>query len=401
MRDTLIIIAITVAIPTVTELTLRAVYPEKLTNNKIALTQLAYEHNDSYLISLKPNIEKEFKVDIQNGGGNVTWKTNSFSFRGKEIGKKTGLRSIVYGDSNIQARFTQNGNTYPTVLQDLLRAKYNNAEVINAGLVGAGPDQSLLRLSEDIDKITPNVVIFHIFADNDYGDIIRNRLYEITENGQLIKTKYPITKDQEITSREPTFNNWFMSLLSVRAVLKLVSNEIDINTLSEKEKKDKTLKDLEQRSKIEYDIYRERRAREISHFADHYDIDIATNPDADSAKTKIMLMEKILLEAKKLADAKQVTFLVVVQPSAFDLTLDAGYFGYQDLAKYQNYKQDNLTKPLLNICETNDLNCVHLIDAFIQNMPNSLYRQNDNHWNDKGQRISAEATAVKILEILN
>lgn len=401
LRDTLIIIAITVAIPTVIELVLRAAYPEKLSNNKTLLATLAYEHNDSYLISLKPNIEKEFKPDKENGGETVTWKTNSFSFRGEETGKKTGLRIIVYGDSNIQARFTQNRNTYPAVLQNLLKTKYKNAEVINAGLVGTGPDQSLIRLSEDIDKIAPDIVIFHVFADNDYGDIIRNRLFEISEHGQLVKTRHPITKDQEITSREPTFSNWLKSLLSVRAVLKLVSNEIDINTLSEKEKTKKTLKDLERQSKIEYDIYREHRAREISHFADHYDIDIATDPNADSSRTKVMLMEKILLEAKNLVNAKQIAFLVVVQPSVFDLTSGTGYLSHQDLEKYKNYKQDNLTKPFRNICKTHNLSCVHLIDDFLQNKPNSLYRKNDNHWNVKGQRISAEATAVKIMEILN
>lgn len=401
LRDGLTIIVITCAILATIELGLRFAYPEKLDNNKISLASLAFQHNNSYIISLKPNFEKEFEVNKKNGGGTVAWKTNSSGFRGVDTAEKTGLRTIVYGDSNIQARFTQNKNTYPSVLQNLLKEKHKNADVINAGLVGAGPDQSLIRLSEDIDKIVPDIVIFHVFADNDYGDIIRNRLFEINSQGQLIKTTYPVSKDQEITSREPSFGNWLQSLLIVRAVLKLASNEVDIDKLSKQERTAKILADLENQSIIEYDIYQQNRPRLISHFADHYDIDIATDSDADSARTKIILMENILLEAEKLVSSRKAIFLVVVQPSVYDLTLNVHSFGYKDLEKYQSYQQHNLTKPLKDICKKHTLNCVHLIDHFLQNEPDSLYRKNDNHWNDKGQRVSAEATLSKIMELLN
>lgn len=49
------------------------------------------------------------------------WSTNSASFRGPEIGEKTGLRIIVYGDSNILifARFSDVENTFPRDLQSL------------------------------------------------------------------------------------------------------------------------------------------------------------------------------------------------------------------------------------------------------------------------------------------
>lgn len=399
LRDSLIVIAITCAILLAMELSLRALYPEKI-EDKVSLSSLIYQHNDNYIISLKPGITKEFKVSKENGGGVISWGTNSLGFRGEEIAEKTGLRIIVYGDSNIQARFTQHQNTFTTVLQTLLGREHNNVEVINAGLVGAGTDQNLIRLSEELDSIKPDIVIFHVFADNDFGDIVRNRLFELSATGELVKTDYKITMDQELSSREPTFINWVNSLLIVRAVQKLATNEIDVEALNENEKVETILKDLIKQSEIEFDVYRKKKPRQASHFADHYDIDIAIDPESDSARTKIMLMEKVLLQANKLASTKQAIFLVVVQPSVFDLTIDRFSFGYKDLEKYEHYKQENLSKPFKQICEKHTLNCVHLVDFFLREGPDDLYRKNDNHWNDMGQRISAEATAEKIHALL-
>lgn len=382
LRNTLIIITITGAILTAVEFTLRFVFPDKV-YNKDTLLSLAYEHNDTYIVSLKPNIEKEFPVDEDNGGGTVLWQTNSFGFRGNEIGGKTGIRIIVYGDSNIQARFTGNDNTYTAVLQDILSAKYKSIEVINAGLLGSGPDQSLIRLVHDIDVINPDIVIFHVFADNDYGDIIRNRLFKLTPNGKLAKTKHRITKDLAITPREDTFINWFNSLLLIRSIAKLASISLD-NVVNK----------LQQQSEIEFDVYRQNMPRQISHFSDHYDIDIAIDPESATSRIKIALMENILIEAERVVCSKERTFLVVIQPSVYDLALDIA-------SKYPSYNKHNLTQPLKKICKKNKLNCIHLIDTFLLNDPGSLYRKNDNHWNDKGQRASAEVTANRIRELLD
>jgi hypothetical protein len=40
-----------------------------------------------------------------------------------------------------------------------------------------------------------------IFADNDYGDIVRNRLFEFDSNGQLVRTTFEIERDQQISQK--------------------------------------------------------------------------------------------------------------------------------------------------------------------------------------------------------
>ena len=116
-------------------------------------------------------------------------KRTKNAFRGEEL-KQTAVRIMVYGDSNIQARFTELSQTYPYQLEKFINEDYPiQVEVINAGVVGFGPDQSLLKFIEEKDIFNPDIVILQVFADNDYGDIIRNKLFTIHPDGHLSRTK--------------------------------------------------------------------------------------------------------------------------------------------------------------------------------------------------------------------
>ena len=400
--NTFVIIAISIAILIAIEIALRITFPD-LKNTRTPLELLAYQHNNDYLVSLKPNITKtyEAKKEEINFGETVTWKTNSSGFRGEEINQESDLRVIVYGDSNVQARFSEDKDTYPVVLQKLLRNNFANAEVINAGIVGAGPDQNLIRLLKDAGKIKPDIVIFHVFADNDYGDIIRNRLYMLSGKGELIRTGLPISVDKKFTSREPSITTWAHKLFIQRIINKLVTQAEDYNesTLSRETRVERTLNDLERRSKAEYKVYAEGGPRKFSHFDDHYDIDIAADPDSQSSRVKITLMKTILVAAQEFCTANNIIFMVIVQPSIFDLTLNDNYGGYTDLAnRYKTYKPENLTDPLKEVCKNHNMNCIHLIDDYKKNNPDTLY-MHDGHWNTKGQKIAAEETAKVITRL--
>ncbi len=397
-----VIFIITITILIAIEIALRITFPD-LKNTRTTLESMAYQHNDDYLVSLKPNMTKIYEIRKEEitFGKTVTWKTNSSGFRGEELDQGNGLRVIVYGDSNVQARFSEDKDTYPAVLQKLLRNNYANAEVINAGIVGAGPDQSLIRLLKDAGRIKPDIVIFHVFADNDYGDIIRNRLYMLSEKGGLIRTGLPISVDKKFTSRRPSITTWAHKSFIQRKINELVTQAKDYNesTLSRETRVERTLNDLEHRSRAEYEVYAEGGPRKFSHFGDHYDIDIAADPDAESSRTKIMLMKKILVAAQEFCSENNIIFMLLVQPSIFDLTLNDNYGGYKDLEKkYKNYKPTNLTNPLKEVCINHNINCIHLIYAYKNNNPDTLY-MHDGHWNTKGQKIAAEETAKMITQL--
>ena len=282
IRDGIIILIITIVIFVIAEFSLRLVFPGKV-EKEIDLTNLAYEHDSNTIISLKPNITKEFKNSDLNGGKVITWKTNSFGYRGEEIAEKKGYRIVVYGDSNVQARFSKFENTFPQKLEQFLTKENKVVEVINGGLVGAGPDQSLLRFLGEVDEIKPDMVVLHVYADNDYGDIIRNRLFELDSNDQLVRLSFMIKRDQQISQKETNFINFLSSQLLIRAVAKLLAE--DESKLSRDEKVKATIERLEKESALEFLNYKKGAERLTSHFADHYDIDVAIDPDGEAAKT--------------------------------------------------------------------------------------------------------------------
>jgi hypothetical protein len=407
LKDIVIILGISLGVLVGSEGILRIVFPEKVMDSNI-FESIAYEFNEDFLIALRPNITKEFIRQKENGGYITRWKTNNDSFRGSNLKDKPRYRVIVYGDSNIQARFSGSTRTFPGQLAHYLNESgIPDVEVINAGVVGFGPDQSLIRFAKEADKYRPNLVIFHIFADNDFGDIIRNRLFNLDTNGNLIGTNYKKTIDAHLLASERRKQKMFMSqLLIVRATKKIISSFAKGNSNEEtkdmnKEKKvlseqskEKKVQQLQEDVKAEYLVYKETKPKHYSHFGDHYDIDVALHPDQQSSKTKIRLMTEVLKEANNLARVKGINFLVLIQPSVIDLTKDNAVLNYEFLQRYPNYKRTNLTDAVEGICVLHGIHSINLFNVFMENSPEDLFfRARDDHWNDQGQKLSAIETA--------
>jgi len=195
-RDSIIILFISLALLVCSEIALRIIFPEEIevSGNAPSPAMLAYQFNPDYLVALKPEIHKTYTRLKQNGGNTIHWQTNSDGFRGPALQSNPQTRIMVYGDSNIQARFSTDKNTFVRQLERLLNQQgFSGTEVINAGTVGFGPDQNLIKFSKEVDIYHPDMVIFNILADNDFGDIIHNRLFELNKSGELKGTHFPKT----------------------------------------------------------------------------------------------------------------------------------------------------------------------------------------------------------------
>ena len=112
LKDLVIILGISLGVLLLCEGILRIVLPDKVKRSNI-LDSVAFEFNEDFLISLRPNITKEYIRDEANGGYITRWRTNNNSFRGLSLRDKPTYRIIVYGDSNIQARFSGSARTFP------------------------------------------------------------------------------------------------------------------------------------------------------------------------------------------------------------------------------------------------------------------------------------------------
>lgn len=114
-------------------------------------------------------------------------------------------------------------------------------------------------------------------------------------------------------------------------------------------------------------------------------------------KHQILLMDKILEKIKVEVARKNIQLVIVVQPSLYDFLTDNAIMSRKDLSQYEKYNYKNLTDPIKAICSSLRLHCVHLIDEFLKNNPETLYLKKDNHWSDKGQELSARIASEYII----
>ncbi len=397
-----IILLATLALLGAIEGVLRLAYP--LHPDKMELQKsesLAYEFNDRYLLALKPNIQKGYPRSEEDGGQVVTWKSNRDGFRGPELNDGHDYRVMVYGDSNIQARFSKLEDTFVFRLQEKLSAQSGkDIEVVNAGVVGFGPDQSLLKLSEEIDQYQPDLVVFHIFADNDFGDLMRNRLFELDAAGRLIPSSHPRQIDK-------TFQE-FQQAYASRGVLRSSRLVWACQQLGQslrakgagspgsgaKLDLDRLLEEYLNIAENEYAIYKNRQPPAYSIFADHYDYDVALFPNYEQSVAKIQLMDRILGQVRDLAGSRQIPLVVLVQPSKREMTTEASP-NFQDFSHLPtDYKPRNLTGIVETICRQNRISFVNLFDVFKNNNPASLHlKGDDDHWNEAGQDLAADHVA--------
>jgi hypothetical protein len=401
-RDAMIICAITIALLVLAEAGLRLLIPQKRTEVRGSKPDVAYVFDDDYLIALKPNLRRSFTRAKVNGGITVKWETNSDGFRGNELRRQPDIRVMVYGDSSIQAEFSNLEDTFPFRLEKYLAAGLPgyDIEVVNAGVIGFGPDQSLIKLSKEADRYKPSLIIFHVFATNDFGDIIRNRLFDLGPDGNLVATQFERTKDElliDATSKRQGRIRAFISSLLFKRVAERIGARIRI-ALKKSPTAQDTIDFYISLADNEYDVYRRSQPRRFSHFADHDDLDVAIYPRAESSRTKIRLMAAVLREVKRFTTAKGIELLVLIQPSAVDLTENC-LLSYKDLERYPEYKRTNLTSVIEEACIAAGIQHINLFETFIGNHPESLYFSTfDRHWNDRGQELAARTTATYILE---
>jgi hypothetical protein len=94
---------------------------------------------------------------------------------------------MVYGDSFIKAEFSQLDKTFAKRLEAKLGAIIQiPAEAINAGIVGYGPDQILLKMEEELPRLKPDLTIEAVFADNDFGDLLWHKLFKLGDDDRAI-----------------------------------------------------------------------------------------------------------------------------------------------------------------------------------------------------------------------
>jgi lysophospholipase L1-like esterase len=122
-----------------------------------------------------------------------TWefRTNAQGFRDDENyehRKPDGLRRVlVLGDSQTQGFEVRQSSTFAKVLENRLRNKGIDAQVLNTGMSGFGTAEELMYLEHEGIKYHPDAVVLAFFG-NDFDDSVKSGLYELTDGKLVVRT---------------------------------------------------------------------------------------------------------------------------------------------------------------------------------------------------------------------
>jgi lysophospholipase L1-like esterase len=112
----------------------------------------------------------------------VTYHTNSQRFRGREdypLQPPAGVtRVITIGDSFCFGVGAEDHEAYPAILEELLSAAGQKAEVINAGVSGTGAGSQALWYDMAVARFNPRVVVLSVFV-NDIDDDLATPMFTL------------------------------------------------------------------------------------------------------------------------------------------------------------------------------------------------------------------------------
>jgi lysophospholipase L1-like esterase len=117
-----------------------------------------------------------------------TSRTNALGMRGTAdvVPKRPGeVRILAVGDSFTYGHGVQDDETYPAVLERLLRARGHDARVLNAGVPGYSTDQEYAYVLRDGLQLAPDLLLLGVHC-SDVSDNYESSLYDFAD-GRLIR----------------------------------------------------------------------------------------------------------------------------------------------------------------------------------------------------------------------
>jgi hypothetical protein len=355
-----------------------------------------FQRDDRVLARLVPGAERVVVLDSINGGTVIRYKINSQGFRGAELAHPSqSPRVIVYGDSFIQGDFARTEDTFTEQLKGRLARKVGkNVEIVNAGVAGYGPDQELRRMEDELPALKPDLLIVAIYAGNDFGELLRDKLYRLSNDGSLQDNPLVFLDDATVSALRRERSEPILRKI-VRAAAARLANLVTSHSFTSHEARRAR---MDAALKQEIDEYRQYviEGNNAVHLpSDPYNADVSLTPTSESARYKIAMMEQIMRRMSNTAAKNDAALVFLLIPSAIDAedidAEDKRESGEVDPVKYPEYKRSTLTDILEQICQRNGFPAVNLFGPFRQRRADGLYlKGSDDHWNPRGEAYAAE-----------
>jgi len=343
-----------------------------------------YELDEVLLFRPIPGARSVLVMSAREGRRYVPLALDAEGFRGP--GKSARRpRIALYGDSFVMAENVRFADTFGERLEvHLAELLGRSVEVVQAGASGYGPDQAFLRMQREIETLAPDLVLFVLCAANDFGDLVRNKMFRLAEDGELVANDYTIDPSvvsefaaRERAARRPAlvrlFEAWRRpsparrTTAYVELYLRAAAGHYEQFAL-----------------RGENNVY--------TLFQDFYDADLAIYPDWPSSAFKRDLMGALLERIAEFARGRGVPLFAVVVPPAVDL--DETFDIRVDTRLYPSYDAERLGRTLAELLDAAEIPFLDLYSAFRDAGPRGLFEGGDDaHWNVRGQDFGAQRAA--------
>jgi hypothetical protein len=349
----------------------------------------------------------------------IVFRTNRYGARDHRD-KFEGNTILMVGDSNVSAAFLDYEQTPTQVLERVLSRNGSAFNVINYGVDGYGPDQSLLRLRRVLDghevgKV--QYVVFHVFADNDYGDLLRNNILDADTGVSNLPGTVP-----GLSIYDRTIGGMLVARALRRAIIVAGGPDLeDINRLLvpgyySPEAYPSDLQETTRAAKRNYldawvaqnlfEFEQYKRGGRTNWLYDHYDFALSLGVSEDLKNRVANKIESVLTELADLGAQRYFVPIVVVQPAEIDAA-DTWMVSANDMAEYAAergyaYSPGGLSALAADAARGRGLHVVDLFADFSseRGMYFSFEEKGwDNHWSVGGIEIAMERVGALISRI--
>jgi hypothetical protein len=322
---------------------------------------------------------------------NYTAKINKYGYRGKDFAmpKPKGLfRIFAVGDSFTAGVGAGENETIPFLIEEDLRPRYSNSEVINAGIGHASPISHLVNLKNIHLKYQPDMVILLFDLTDLWDDWHFERMAIFDKNGEIVRFD-PMFRDGK--------RDWWITCTYYSAFCRYINTKVirsikKMKTLGLKEyaravKEGKRAKAVISTSKdnvsdedvIEYDGLLLMRGREKEALIrKHWE------------RTTLYLTK-----IKELLDEKGIPLVIAMYPQGIYLegnqwSKGRVTWGFEEGKVYKDYLPFELMK---EFCSRENIPFINTLDDFLKAPVKKYFYDWDGHMTPAGYRIVAQSIA--------
>ncbi|MDD4939037.1 MAG: GDSL-type esterase/lipase family protein [Candidatus Omnitrophica bacterium] len=338
----------------------------KIGGNSFEHPRYLYRTSDTLGYEYTPNFNGIFKTDFNF---NTKIKINSKGLRDYEYSydkPSNVFRILVLGDSFTAGLQVQMEDTYPKVIERLLKNKnYGNYryEVINSGVSGYNTIQEFEFLKEKGIKFKPDIVVIGFCMSNDIKDNYLGSLYTVIDGWLANRIK----------------ENTNYLFVNIKAFVRKYSRLYCF--ITNKIKESLVLKKMLIKMNV---VVPDLLPDKLSLYSKHM---------SEEVKKEWEFTGRILRDIKKFADDNSIKLLVVTIPDQFQTE---GFRWRLIMNQYklipEDYDIDNPQKTLIEICDKEDVMVLDLTEGLRKyaDKKERLYIENEYHWNKYGHLCVAK-----------